>query len=361
MYREVKTAEAVSLPSLIEPSIIKYIDKNASLSSYVNSDNIDIEKSFLYIKNIIKGIDKEKVGVVCPGTILQLTLIASTYRVLEKSSLFSRLPTEKKMLVKVGIDIIDVLIIVLYQFWFLSGKFFIQPSRPRYSEKSAVSTLELLRHEVLLILEEYFEFVKYSKNTSDPSFHEIINQRLIRKDVISTEDIVNKFHPILDEQSFITECGKHGIYTIAYSALCNDINSRMTINYLAQYSSRKPINEATMRLLSRYVEGTSKAYVDIPMIDAMFAAYESARNQIEENPENFMIVVYALLFETIEQILIKHSMGNYFNFSQAENITKSYKVETIVSELVRKPLHVNLGIQKVEQELTEEQERRALQ
>jgi hypothetical protein len=349
MYKESRDSLGTSLPSLIEPCMVKYIDKNASLSSYVNSDNIEIEKSFLFIKNIIKGIDKEKIGAVCPGTILQLTLIAATYRTLEKSSLFSRLDSHKKLLVQVGIDIIDITIVVLYQLWFLSGKFFIQPSRPHYTDPGAVSTLELLREEVLSILEEYFEFVRFGGRGKNPEFEEITRQRLLHHDKISTQDIVDKFHAVIDEDSYITECGKHGIYTIAYSALCNNINSRFTINYLSQWGSKVPVNEQTMRLLSQYVEGTSTAYTDIPMIDAMMASYKSVLERVEEKPENFAIVVYALLFETIEQLLLKNNEGNYFNFSQAENITTSYKVETIVSELVRKPLQNNLGSQNTQQ------------
>jgi hypothetical protein len=187
-----------------------------------------------------------------------------------------------------------------------------------------------------------------------------MKQRMLRKDKITTEDIVNKFHAPLDESTYLIECGKHGIYTIAYSALCNNISSRFTINYLTQFASKKPINEQSMRQLSQYTEGTSTAYTDIPMIDAMFSSYLSTLNKIEEIPQNFMIVVYALLFETIEQSIFKNNEGNYFNFSQAENITTSYKVETIVSELIRKPLQVNLGAQQVQKKLTFEQERAAL-
>jgi hypothetical protein len=360
MYKEGDEADSQPVVNFVEPCITKYIERNAAINSYSNSDNIDIEKSFVYLKNIINGIEKEKIGVVCPGTILQLTIIASTYRTIEKSSSFSRLHDNKKMLVQVGIDIIDILLVLLYQLWFLSGKFFIQPSRPHYTNGSAVSTLELLREEILVILEEYFEFVRYEKKSSEPLFREIIKQRLLRHDALSTQEIVNRFHPISDQSSYIIESGKHGIYTIAYSALCNNINTKMTISQLAYWASKTPLDESILRAFSKYVEGTDFAYTEIPMIDSMFKAYPASLKHIEEKPENFMIAVYALLFETLEQLLIKNSIGNYFDFNKAENLTTSYRVETIVSEIIKKPLQVNLGSQNVQQELTAEQEREAL-
>jgi hypothetical protein len=96
------------------------------------------------------------------------------------------------------------------------------------------------------------------------------------------------------------------------------------------------------------------------MIDAMFKAYHSALKLIEDKPENFMIAIYALLFETIEQLLIKNSGGNYFDFNKAENLTTSYKVETIVAELIKKPIQVNVSSQNIQQKLTAEQEREGL-
>jgi hypothetical protein len=360
MYKENNEDGAESIFNFIDPCVSKYIEKNAAINSYNNSDNIEIEKSFLYIKNIITGIENDKSGVVCPGTILQLTIIAATYRTIEKSSSFSRLQENKKLLVRVGIDMIDILIVLLYQLWFLSGKFFIQPTRPHYNNGSAVSTLELLREEVLAILEEYYEFVKYGKKTSEPLFKEIIKQRIIKRDVVSTQDIVNRFNPISDPTIYITESGKHGIYTIAYAALCNNINPSMTISQLAYWASKTPLDESILRAFSSFTEESDFAYTGIPMIDAMFKAYHAALKHIDDKPENFMIAVYALLYDIMEKLLIKNSGGNYFDFNNADNLTTSYKVESIVSEIIKKPLHVNIGNQSVQQKLTIEQEREAL-
>jgi hypothetical protein len=359
-YTEQSGPDYVPLPTLMEPSLIKYIDKNASVSSYSNSDNIDIEKSFLFIKNIIKGVERELVGTACPGTILQLTIIASTYRTIRKSSGYSRLSPEKKLIVEAGIDIIEILIVLLYEFWFLSGKFFIQPKRPNYVTNTAVNTLELLRKEVLIILEEYFEFVQFEKTSNSPLFQEIIKHRLTHKDDITTEDIVNRYHPISDQTVFITECGKHGIYSIVLAGLCHKINNNLTIHGLSYYASKTPMDETIIRSLSRYVEGGDDDHFEIPMIDAMLASYNVIGKTIVDKPENFMIAVYAVLYETIEQLLLKHSIGNYFDFTKADNLSSSYRLETIVSELVRRPLQVNLGSQHVQNKLSPEQERSAL-
>jgi hypothetical protein len=360
MYIKTIGDDAIPLTNFIEPCINKYIEKNVSINSYGNSDNIEIEKSFVYLKNIINGLEKEKIGAVCPGTILQLTLIASTYRLIETSSTFSRLSDKKKLLVQVGIDMIDILIVLLYQLWFLSGKFFIQPSRPRYRGTSALDTLELLREEVLIILEEYFEFVKYGKKPQEPLFRDTMKQRILKRDILTTQEIVNRFNPISNQSAYISECGKHGIYTIAYSALCNNINPQFTIPFLADWASHTPLDATIIRQLSNYVEGTDFAYTDVPIIDAMFKAYRVASKHLDEKPEYFMITVYALLFETMEQLLIKNSVGNYFDFNNAENLTTSYHVETIVSEMIKKPLQVNLGSQNAQQKLLAEQEREAL-
>jgi hypothetical protein len=360
LYREQNTDDFIPLVTLIKPAFVKYINAFAPITSYLSSDNISIDKSFLFIKNLINGIEKERIGTVCPGTILQLTIIASTYRTIEKSSGFSRLNENKKLLIQLGIDIIDILILLLYQLWFLSGKFFIQPTRPKYCQNTAMNTLELLRKETLLILEEYFEFVKFGRNTDSPLYQEIIKQRLIRHDNITTEDIITKFHPINDKIIYITECAKHGIYSIAISALCYIINSDLTIQNLSYYSSKKPIDNTIIRFLSKYSEGRSTAFTEIPMIDAVFKAYTAVLSKLDEAPENFMIVVYALLYETIEQLLLKNSIGNYFDFNRADNLIDSYKVETIVSDLIKKPLQISLANQTVQQKLTQEQEREAL-
>jgi hypothetical protein len=351
LYREAGSAEAKDIPSLSEPALIKYIDKCAPISSYVNSENISIEKSFLFIKNIIKGVEKERIGTACPGTILQLSIIASSYRAIEKSSVFSRLNSEKKLLVSIGIDIIDTLMLLLYNMWFLSGKFFVQPSRPFYCENTAVSTLELLKEEVLGIFEEYFEYVKYGKNKDAPLFMAIIKDKLLYHGNISPEKIVNKYFPIDDEASYITECGKHGSYSIAYSALCNGIKEGFTIYGLADYAKNKSLDSQIIRLFSRYDKGSSTSYLEIPIIDAMFKAYPAIISRIEESPENFMVAYYSLLYIAMEQLLLKNSEGNYFDFNRAENLTSSYKVETIVNELVQKPLQSNLGFNSSDTDL----------
>jgi hypothetical protein len=116
-----------------------------------------------------------------------------------------------------------------------------------------------------------------------------------------------------------------------------------------------------IRFLSKYVEGESVSRVGVPMIDAMIKAYPVALKKIDESPENFMVVVYALLYETIKELLMKNSVGNYFDFDRAENLIDSYRVETIVSDLIKKPLQTDLGYQNAQQKLTSEQERLALQ
>jgi hypothetical protein len=253
-----------------------------------------------------------------------------------------------------------MIIYLLYQFWFLSGKFFIQPSRPNYVENTAVNTLELLRKEVLIILEEYFEFIRF-RNNQGPVFQEMIKKRLNTNDKILLQDIVIKFHPIEDQNIYITECATKGAYSIILSILANKINDKIAIYNLTDRASKTPLDEDIIRLLSRYVEGTSPAYTDIPMIDAMMNSYNAISKHVVDKPENYFIAVYVLLYSTIEQLLLKNSIGNYFDFNRADNLTNSYKLETIVSELVRKPLHVNLGSQVEQQrKLTAEEERAAL-
>jgi hypothetical protein len=335
----------VPLENFIEPCLTKYIKINSRMASYTHSDNINIEKSFLYITNIINGIERDRIGAACPGTILHLTLIASVYRTIEKSSGYSNLPKEKKIIVSAGIDIIDTLIVVLYKLWFLSGKYFTQPKRPRYTKNIIGDTLEELRGEVLLILEEYFEFVHYRNNKDDPKYHNILHKRLLKMDNLSTKDIVNDFFKAADQGIYVTEAVKHGIYTIAYSALCNGIDENYTIEGLGDYSRRTEIAPSIIRKLSGYEKGVSKEYTKIPLIDAMMNAYEMIKQHIDEKPENAVITIYLLLYNVIEELLIKNSVGNYFEFNNAENLTTSYKVESIVSELIRKPLQVSLGSQ----------------
>jgi hypothetical protein len=94
-YVEREGVDTNNIPSLMEPALKKYISKYASVNSYLSYDNISIEKSFLYLKNIITGLESEMIGVACPGTILHLTIIASTYRTIREAKAFHRLDEKK--------------------------------------------------------------------------------------------------------------------------------------------------------------------------------------------------------------------------------------------------------------------------
>jgi hypothetical protein len=343
MYKPLPTSDSEYKPieSFLEPCITKYIKKNTNIASYLHSDNIGIQKAFLYITNIINGIEKERNGVVCPGTILQLTLIASTFRLIEKSSNFSSASEDKRLLVEAGIDIIDVLIAVLYKFWFLSGKYFIQPSRPKYTRGSITDTMEELREEVLVIIEEYLEFVHYKDKSSDIKYLDIQHKRLNKMDYITSGDIVNDFFKIENISSYISESAKHGIYSFVYSAIAEGVNDKFTIESLAEAARYTTINSEILRKFYRYTEGVSKAYTRIPIIDALMSAYTAIKQHSYDKPDVVVITIYALLYDTISELIIKYSNGNYFDFTQATNLTKSYRLESIVSEFIHKPLKEN--------------------
>ncbi|MDR2409343.1 MAG: hypothetical protein LBE13_14685 [Bacteroidales bacterium] len=344
MYESLSTSDPdfTPLENYIEPCITKYIKKNSNIASYLHSDNINIEKAFLYITNIIIGVESDKAGVICPGTILQLTLIASTFRLIEKSSGFSTMTNERRILVEAGIDIIDMLIIVLYKLWFLSNKYFIQPKRPKYTKGSIGETLEELREEVLLILEEYFEFVHYRDKADNPKYGVIKYKRLIKMDKLTTGDIVNDFFNMANKDAYITESIKHGIYTIAYSALCNGINDEYTIEGLAEMASTTELEKDIINKFSKYSSEVVRQYTKIPLIDAMMSCYYTIKQHTYDEPNNIVIAIYALLYDSIEKQLEKNSTGNYFEFSQADNLTKSYRLESIIHEYIKKPSLINI-------------------
>jgi hypothetical protein len=339
-YKERNEDESVSLFDFIEPCYIKYLEKYADISRYLAHDSIEIERSFLYLRNIITGLEKERLSVVCPGTILQLTLIAATYRTIEKESSFTRLSPEKKKMIQVGIDIADMLIAVLYQLWFYSYTFFIQPRRPAYSKNAIQDTLQALHGEVVLILEEYLEFVRFRASPDDPAFKEMNRIRYMKGDCISLEDVITKFHLDIDQAAYMKNCAAHENRTIVYSGLCEKYNHDMAIDSLASRAQDTPLDETIKRQLSSFKKDKDAPFTGIPIIDAVIDAYPAICSFIDSKPENYMIAVYTVLFDTLHKSIRKQTVGNYFDFGQADNVICSYKVESIVSELIRKPLQL---------------------
>ena len=51
-----------------------------------------------------------------------------------------------------------------------------------------------------------------------------------------------------------------------------------------------------------------------------------------------MLSVYCVLFDAIQRIFKENNVGNYFDFGKAEEAMDSYKLDSIVNELVYKPV-----------------------
>jgi hypothetical protein len=201
--------------------------------------------------------------------------------------------------------------------------------------------MEELREEVLVIIEEYLEFVHYRDKPSDIKYLDIQHRRLNKMDYISGHDIVNDFFKIEDTSAYISEAAKHGIYSFVYSAVAEGVNDTFTIENLAEAARYTQINSDILRKFYRYTEGVSKAYTKIPIIDALMSAYKTIKQHSYDKPDVVVITIYALLYDTISEYIIKYSNGNYFDFTQAVNLTKSYRLESIVSEFIHKPIKEN--------------------
>lgn len=301
--------------------------------------DLQIEKGFNFISIILNGLDNKKISTVDPRTILALTMLGGQFRLLEKDMTGRSEIVKSK--IRAAIDLIDVVIVSLYNLWFNSKKFFVQPIRPKYCDESAMATLDYLKCEVNDILCVYFEFVRFgaSKDVQDSDkdlFKVYFTQRASAECEGDVSLIVNKLFPELDPDVFVRECAIRGIRSFAYTALCDKTNhEELSFDELLSKAASAELPKAVIRSLS---SSKIDELTGIKLIDKSIYTIDLVKEYINENPFAYMLVIYCVLSEAIQQILKENDVGNYFDFGNAEGSTDTNKLNMVVNDKVVEPV-----------------------
>ena len=298
----------------------------------------DIERGFNFVSAILNGLSNSKISTVDPGTIFCLTMVGATFRKLEKDGYFGNEIISSK--IHSAIDIIDIIIVSLYNLWFNSGKYFVQPKRPDYCGKSVGEVLKCLRKETNDILCVYMEYIRFGTTdkiykSDENLFKDFFKNKFMCGDNdIGDEDfITTKLFLSLEPESFVKECALHSSRSIVYSILTKD--KELFIDSLCEKSSTVELPKQVLRALA---SKNKENFTGITVIDKLINARPMIMEYLQENAFIYMLSVYCVLFDAIQRIFKENNVGNYFDFGKAEEAMDSYKLDSIVNELVYKPV-----------------------
>lgn len=330
---------------VFEDDPIKILDfykpqmKNMVDNSVKGITNESIERGFNFISTILNGLDNNKISTVDPRTIIVLTTLAAAFRKIEKKdSISNDKIIESK--VRAAIDLIDVIIISLYDLWFNSGKFFKQVERPSYNGEGAAKTLLNLKYEINGIIVSYLEYVRFGLSDTVYKSDEAVYRNFIKtrmmanfEELNTSEFITGKLFLSLDPDVFVRECAIRGCRSIVYSIL--SINKELDIHELCRKCSAVELPKQVIRAMAI---GKKEEYTGLDNIDKVIRAMPMIKEYVQEEPFVYMLAVYCVLLDTIEHIFQSNNVGNYFDFKRPEESMNSYKLDSIVSELVMKPV-----------------------
>ena len=213
----------------------------------------DIERGFNFVSAILNGLSNSKISTVDPGTIFCLTMVGATFRKLEKDGYFGNEIISSK--IHSAIDIIDIIIVSLYNLWFNSGKYFIQPKRPDYCGKSVGEVLNCLRKETNDILCVYMEYIRFGTTdkiykSDENLFKDFFKNKFMcgDNDIGDENFITTKLFLSLEPESFIKECALHSSRSIVYSILTKD--KELFIDSLCEKSSTVELPKQVLRALA---------------------------------------------------------------------------------------------------------------
>lgn len=302
-----------------------------------NTSDIDIGVN--YLSNILEGLENNSLYSLDPGTILQLTIMASYFRKLEKTK-SSKFSVEEKNILLGIIDTIDIIIVSLYDMWFNSSKYYSHNNRFCCKDNNILTVYNSLKEEIVDILSVYFEYVRYGLINITIDLKVPYRKLAIdRYTYITWDGDISKvmkelFKPLEDTDVYIRECANKGITTIAYSALCNkDINVKNSIQQLVYKYSKTEIPKNILKKLSKF----DGEYTGNILIDKCISVIKDIKDIILEEPGIYMIAVYIMLYYSIDKVLLENN-SNYFDFGKADNSISNFNVDSIVNTRILTPI-----------------------
>ena len=325
--------EKLTTDKFLEPAMKTYLEAGIK-PQYANED---VERAFGVVRNLITGVDdSEQFSKVEPGFILQLVMLAATFRILNNRSTVRSDKARNE--VNAAIDILDIMVLKLYHMWFGSSKYFIQPNRPNYcgGKEGINATLNELKNETISILKYYFEFVRFGIS-SIPESDKLLYKTFKYEEVVyETEEVkpnwLNKHFPFVDKDTFIKLCATKNGKTITQLALFEKTDDSFP-NIIKHYEN-KNMPKSVIKSLTVSPEN----HTGIDHIDRVIDLAYDVKKDSETNPEIYAVAVFAMLYFSFDMIVRKFNVGNYFDFGEADNSINSYLIEHTVAKLVAAPL-----------------------
>lgn len=326
---------------------LNYIIENSDvpLHSYLKRalkpryTNEEVEMGFVAVKNILTGIDiAEKLARVDPGIVFQLVMMAGAFRILQSRT--TQRSTRARNLVNSAIDILDMIILKIHETWFYSGKYFNQVPRPVYGDgKACNQTLKVLHDEFDHILVTYIEFVRWGVTNSesaitseeDKTTYKTYKNRWYRF-AGDVHDIINDCFTTASPEVFLASCAQKNTRTIVQCAFLAD--TEYDFNRLVQEFAKKDLARSFVASLAVDPE----EYTGIDILDRIINSSYDVMKDADDRIENYIVGVYATIYEAIDLLFRKFNIGNYFDFGNADGSAKSYKIEDVVRNLVAIPL-----------------------
>ncbi len=322
--------EYKTVTEIINPIMSCYL-KASMKSSYTNED---VERAFTAVSNLVTLVDADALTGINPGLILQMTIMAGAFRVLE-SRTTSRSASAKAK-INGAIDILDMFIYKLYDLWFKSGKFFKQPARPKYGNTDSCNdTLLVLKNECDQIIFNYLEFVRFGVNQSESDkilLKTIKNKRLLTISDEHLNEFISELFDNPDEDTFIRLCAMKEGRTIVQTLF--ESNSPFELVNLIKVYARKELLKSYISMMAVEPE----QHTGISILDRVIDSAIEAKSSSTTNPETYCVGVYGVIWCYIDSVLRKHNIGNYFDFGNADNSLNDYTIEHTVAESVGKPL-----------------------
>ena len=323
-----------SMMSDLNPIMKDYL-KEGMKTSYSKEE---MTRIFGVVSSYLSPAKIEEYTEINPGLILQLTVVASAFRVLEDKN-----PSNSE--ISGAIDIIDTLILKLYEMWFKSGKYYHQQHRPKYIQNdSCNNTLKYLKSEIDSIILSYLEFVRYGismTETDMPMFKSLKEITLFALDKEHLDEFISSKYPFIDPDTFIRLCAKREGRTIVQTVFENNTEYDF-VNIVSRYEHKE--------LAKHYIINYSnepERHTGISIIDRAIDNSKEARNSSLSNPEIYVIAVIGVIWVYFEDIFRDKNIGNYFDFGNASASLNSYKIEHIVTDMLLIPLKRKYDISSI--------------
>lgn len=303
----------------------------------------EMTRIFGIVTSYLSPTNIEEYAEIDPGFMLQLTMVASAFRIIENRNSDSNVVSESE--INGAIDIIDTLIVKLYEMWFKSGKYFHQQYRPNYAKsESCNDTLKYLKSEVDLILLSYLEFVRYGNTLSESdinTFKSLKESIIFALDKEHLDELVSSKYPFVDQDTFIRLCAKREGRTIVQTVFENNTEYDL-VNLISKYENK----ELSKYYITNYAS-EPKRHTGISIIDRAIDNSKEARNSSLSNPEIYAIAVIGIIWVYFEDIFRNKNVGNYFDFGNASASLNSYKIEHTVTQSLLVPLKRKYSISSI--------------